>query len=173
MTTRNLPQLPKELETFVDDPYGGLFGNTVLAHVIEELVASPSVVYRPKDLEDLTGRVEGSIRTALATLRRLNLIENLSPDARHPLYRVNTRSKKFVALSFLAYAMLDDRDGSDCMDTAVHDYYSNYVREKFEPLVLSYDDTGTTYNVTAATVGTAKNSMQIEALSNKYLQVKA
>lgn len=140
MTSGTPPPLPKEFEAFVDKPYGGLFGNTVLANVVEELVASPSVIYRPKDLEELTGRAEGSIRSALATLLRLNLIENLSPDdAQHPRYRVNTGSKKFVALSLLAYAMLDDRDGSDCMDMAVHNYYSNYVREKFEPLVVARD----------------------------------
>ena len=167
------PALPKVSEDASDAPYGGLFGTTVLADVVEEFVASPSVVYRPKDLEELTERSEPSIRSALSTLLRLNLIENVSSENQPPRYRVRVESKKFVALSFLAYAMLDDRDGSDCMDTAVHDYYSNYVREKFEPLVVSYDGTGTTYEISAATGDAATSSVQVEAASGAYLQVTA
>lgn len=166
MTSGTLPPLPKELEAFVDTPYGGLFGNTVLAHVIEELVASPSVIYRPKDLEELTGRAEGSIRSALATLHRLKLIENLSPDGPHPRYRVNTGSKKFVALSFLAYAMLDDRDGSDCMDLAVHHYYSMYLRPEYEPLVYSYD-------ISEAIEEIARSISRTESTTERYMQVTA
>lgn len=173
MTSGSLPSPSKEAETFIDAPYGGLFGNTVLADVVEEFVASPSGVYRPKDLEELTERSEPSIRSALATLLRLNLIENVSSENQPPRYRARVESKKFVALSFLAYAMLDDRDGSDCMDTAVHDYYSNYVREKFEPLVVLNDDTGTTYSISAMTSDTAKSSVQVEAVTGAYLQVTA
>jgi hypothetical protein len=50
---------------------------------------------------------------------------------------VNVASKKFAALSLLAYAILDDRDGTDCMDEAVHDYYSKVVREKYEPYAIA------------------------------------
>lgn len=173
MTSGSLSSPPKEAEAFIDAPYGGLFGNTVLAHVIEEFIASPSVVYRPKDLEELTEKSEPSIRSALATLLRLNLIEKVSSEKQPPRYRVRVESKKFVALSFLAYAMLDDRDGSDCMDMAVHDYYSTYVREKFEPLVLSYDVTGTTFGITAEMEDTNEISTKSEAGSLGYLQVTA
>lgn len=166
MNPESLPPLPKDLQVFVDKPYGGLFGNSVLAHVIEEMVASPSVIYRPKDLEELTGKSEPSIRSALATLLSLNMIENISPEASHPRYRVNILSKKFVALSFLAYAILDDRDGSDCMNTAVHHYYSTQLREKYEPVVYSQD-------VKKLTEEIARYVSRMEPISNNYLQVTA
>lgn len=172
MASPSPPSHPKEDGAFIDAPYDGLFGNTVLAHVIEEFVASPSVVYRPKDLEELTEKSEPSIRSALSTLLRLGLIEKVSLDSQSPLYRVRVEAKKFVALSFLAYAMLDDRDGSDCMDTAVHDYYSNYVQEKYEPLVLSYDLTRTTYGISTTIEETVRDSAN-GATSITYHQVTA
>ncbi|HIH03330.1 MAG TPA: hypothetical protein HA263_05595 [Methanoregulaceae archaeon] len=170
MTSGSLSSPPKEAEVFIDAPYGGLFGNTVLAHVIEEFIASPSVVYRPKDLEELTEKSEPSIRSALATLLRLNLIEKVSSENQPPRYRVRVESKKFVALSFLAYAMLDDRDGSDCMDMAVHDYYSNYVREKFES-VHSYDISGTSYEIVGARDATSRKMGISEPASAIYTGV--
>jgi hypothetical protein len=53
------------------------------------------------------------------------------------VYRINVASKKFAALSLLAYAILDDRDGTDCMDEAVYDYYSKVVREKYEQTAIA------------------------------------
>ncbi len=168
--TSSAPPLPKYLEAFVDTPYGGLFGDTVIAHVVEEMVASPSVAYRPTDLQELTGKGETRVRSALATLIKLDLIVNVSDDPQHPRYRVKTHSKKFVALSFLAYAMLDDRDGSDCMDTAVHDYHQKYVREKFEPFVISSGRTGTRYGVTSMKEKSDLYGTRIETGSLRYLR---
>ena len=36
MSGKKLPETPEELEEFLDKPYGGLFGNTILAQVVEE-----------------------------------------------------------------------------------------------------------------------------------------
>ena len=44
MSGKKLPELPGELEEFLDKPYGGLFGNTVLAQVVEEIVADPTMI---------------------------------------------------------------------------------------------------------------------------------
>ena len=103
-----------------DVPYGGLFGDTVLARVMEELIADPHTLYRNKDLEELTGNASPSIREALRTLREYGLIT--SSGDKHPVHTVNIHCRAFIALTLLAYAVLDDQDGGDCMDTAIRHY---------------------------------------------------
>lgn len=94
MSGKKLPKLPEELEEYLNKPYGGLFGNTVLAQVVEEIIADPTMDYRPRYLEEMTGKRPPSIREALKTLVRLGLIENISSDVQHPVYRVVVESKK-------------------------------------------------------------------------------
>ena len=105
---------------FSDIPYAGLFGDTVMARVVEEIVADPHSVYHLKDLEDLTGNSAPRIREALIMLTNLGLLK--SSGGKHPAYTVDMSKKTFVALTLLAYAVLDDREGSDCMETAVRHY---------------------------------------------------
>jgi len=139
MTEGNLPVLSAEEEMYLDEPYGGLFGDTVMAKVVEELVADPTMDYRPKYLVDITGKSEGSIQTVLKKLLKLKLIEK-KIDGKHPVYRVRVESKKFAALSFLAYSMLDDRDGTDCMNVAISDYYNSVLRDEYEPQAVANID---------------------------------
>ena len=105
---------------FSDVPYAGLFGDTVIARVVEEIIADPHSVYRPRDLEDLTESSPPRIREALGTLTRLGLLK--AHGGKHPSYTVNISTKTFVALTLLAYAVLDDREDSDCMNTAIRHY---------------------------------------------------
>jgi len=139
MPEKILPQLPDDLLNYLNKPYGGLFGNTTIAKIVEEIVADPTMEYHPKYLEEMTGVSAPAVRESLKTLTKLGLIDNISEDPRHPAYRVNIESKKFVALSLLAYAMLDDRDGSDCMNTAILDYYHSWLRYDDEPLAMATD----------------------------------
>lgn len=136
MRTKKLPVITDEEEMYLDHPYGGLFGDSVIASVVEELVADPTMDYRPKYLEKITGKSPKSIYTALRKLVDLKLIEKVGDD-QHPMYRVRVESKKFIALSFLAYAMLDDREGSDYMDMAVHDYYESVLKSRYEPRAIA------------------------------------
>jgi hypothetical protein len=128
MPEETLPKLPKELERYVNKPYGGLFGKSVQIKVVEEIVADPYSDYHPKDLEEMTGASAPSIRRVLNDLTTLGLLIKDSSDAQHPVYRPNLQSKKITALTFLAYAMIDDRDGSECMNTAISDYYMKVLR---------------------------------------------
>lgn len=139
MTKEDLPVLTAEEEMYLNEPYGGLFGNSVMAKVVEELVADPTMDYRPKYLVDVTGNSEGSINKVLKKLLKLGLIEN-KINSKHPVYRVRVESKKFAALSFLAYAMLDDREVSDCMNLAISDYYNSVLREDYEPQAIANSD---------------------------------
>ncbi len=136
MRTKKLPVITDEEEMYLDHPYGGLFGDSVIASVVEELVADPTMDYRPKYLEKITGKSQKSIYTALKKLIDLKLIEKVGDD-QHPVFRVRVASKKFIALSFLAYAMLDDREGSDCMDMAIHDYYESVLKSRYEPWAIA------------------------------------
>lgn len=130
MGKQNVPTLSHEEEIFLDEPYGGLFGDTVMARVVEELVSDPTHDFRPKYLVEMTGKSAKSVADALKKLLAIGLIEKTGDD-HHPVYRVVLSSKKFAALSFLAYAMLDDRDGSDCMDAAVETYYHQNIATDF------------------------------------------
>jgi hypothetical protein len=129
MANDKTPVLPKGLEPFLDLPYGGLFGDSVHARVVEEMVADPNRDYRPKDLARLTDSSAPAIRKALATLVSLGLITKDSSDRQHPVYRVDVASKKFVALTLLAFAAVDDRDGTHCMEDAAADHFGTDARK--------------------------------------------
>jgi hypothetical protein len=105
---------------FSDIPYAGLFGDTVIARVVEEIIADPHSTYRPRDLEELTEASSPRVRDALVTLTKFGLLR--SAGGKHPTYTVDKSRKTFVALTLLAYATLDDREGSDCMNTAIQHY---------------------------------------------------
>jgi len=134
MSERTMQELPENPEVFLNLPYGGLFGNSALAQIIEEIVADPTMHYRPKYLEEMTGRKPKTVRVALQKLVQLGLIENVSKDSHHPVYRVVVESKKFIALSLLSYALLDDRDKTRCMDMAILDYYHKHLEQLDKPL---------------------------------------
>ena len=105
---------------FSDVPYAGLFGDTVIARVVEEIIADPHSMYRPKELEELTESSPPRVREALVTLTKFGLLK--SSGGKHPAYVVDMSRKTFVALTLLAYAVLDDKGDSDCMNTAVRHY---------------------------------------------------
>ena len=119
ISTKKTSPLPVPHE-FSAIPYAGLFGDTVMARVVEEIIADPHSVYHLKDLEELTGNSAPRIREALATLTTLGLLK--SSGGKHPAYTVDISRKSFIALTLLAYAVLDDREGSDCMETAIRHY---------------------------------------------------
>ena len=137
MAEEHLPELPREFEIYLDKPYGGLFGDNVQTKIIEEVVADPYRDYRPKYLEEMTGAKAPTIRKALANLTNLGLLEKDISDTQHPIYRLNLKSKKIVALTFLSYASTDDRDETEYMDNAILDYYLKVIRQKVQPLAVA------------------------------------
>ena len=137
MSKEKLPELPKELGVYLDKPYGGLFGDNAQIKIIEEIVADPNRNYRPRNFEEMIGASAPSIRKALNNLTNLRLLEKDTGDIQHPVYRANLESKKFVALTFLSLASIDDRDGTECMDFAILDYYFKVLKEKVQPLAVA------------------------------------
>lgn len=143
-TGENLPELPEDLEPFLNKPYGGLFGDNARTRIInartriiEEIIADPHRYYRPRYFEELTGASAPTVRKILNSLTNLGLLEKDTSDRQHPIYRVNLNSKKVTALTFLAYATLDDRDGSNCMDDAILDYYSRVLSPKTQHVAVA------------------------------------
>lgn len=127
ISTRNPSPLPKDLERYIDEPYGGLFGNSTICKLVEEIVADPHAEYRQQDLEELIDGSQRSVARALKVLLALGLLIRDKGDSQHPLYRVNLNSRKLLALTFLAYAVVDDRDGTNCMDLAIRDYNTTVI----------------------------------------------
>lgn len=137
MSEEQLPELPEELGVYLDKPYGGLFGDNAQTKIIEEIIADPNRNYRPRYFEEMTGASAPSIRKALNNLSMLGLLEKDITDVQHPVYRANLKSKKLVALTFLSLASVDDRDGTECMDFAILDYYFKALKEKVQPLAVA------------------------------------
>jgi len=116
----------------VNLPYDGLLGDAPIIKVLHQIIADPFQDYRPIDLEELAELSKPPIRDALKTLTSLNILVKDERNKSRPIYRVNTRSKRVLALTFLAYAVLDDRDGTDCTDDVIADYYYSELQEKYE-----------------------------------------
>ncbi|HOO53008.1 MAG TPA: hypothetical protein PLX30_02090 [Methanothrix sp.] len=125
MEDEELMPLPEELEEAwksIELPFGGLFGNTVFMRVLREIVADPYREFRPKDLEILTSASPPMIGESLQKLESFGLLVKGSNDSQRPFYRANLESQRLIALTFLAYAVNDDRDANDDMAVAVKDY---------------------------------------------------
>lgn len=122
------PEAPEKYLRYLKYPYGGLFGNTVHTRIVEKIVANPSRVYRPKDFKDMLGISTTSITKALNDLTGLKLLIKITKDKQRPEYMANMGSKQLYALTFLAYAVSDDRDGTEFMDHAIEDYCNKFTR---------------------------------------------
>lgn len=120
MSSRELA--PKRIVELSDSPFGGLFGDTAELRVLQEIVADPFSDYTHRDLMELTGLSDPSVRRGLRVLLKQGIVANVSGDRRSPLYRPNRTSKKLTGLMFLAYSILDDETGENSMDMAVKDY---------------------------------------------------
>ncbi|MEM2097107.1 MAG: hypothetical protein QXI70_02975 [Methanothrix sp.] len=114
-------------------PFGGLFGDTHLARILAQIIADPFDEYAPKDLEELAEVSSPTVRKDLKHLTRLGILIKDSRDRRHPVYRVNTQCKRYLALTLLAYAVIDDRNGTNCMDAVIAEYYNLELKRFFEP----------------------------------------
>lgn len=124
ITEEPIPELSQELWRYAQKPYGGFFGNAVIVQVIQEIVANPSEEIRPTDLADSLEKSYNMVNSALNTLTVLKFLQKDLGDPQRPIYRVDLNSKRLLALTFFASAVVDDRDGTDTMIDEVLDYCS-------------------------------------------------
>lgn len=120
MADEVVPSLETQRDLALDIPFGGLFGDEVIAKVVEELIADPHSTYRATELAELIEASPPRVRTALRSLENIGLLS--SDGEKRPVYKINIASKRFVALTLLSFAVLDDFEGSQCMDTAIKAY---------------------------------------------------
>jgi hypothetical protein len=131
---KDLPRLSEEDELELEAaklPFGGLLGNSVLLRVIEEIVADPCREFRPKNLKILAASSAPRIKAALDALTDQGLLEKTSLDSQRPVYKANLESKRLTVLTLLAYAVIDDRDETDCMNQAIKDYCGDMLGVSF------------------------------------------
>lgn len=114
----------------IDKPYRGLFGDSALIRIIEEIVADPYSYYRPKDFEEVTGSSTPSVRKALTILTDMGLLRKDARDPQHPIYQPVLDSKTLLAMTFLSYAMIDDKEGTNCLEEALVDHYRKVIEKK-------------------------------------------
>ena len=136
MSSPGRKELPKSIEVVLDKPFDGLFGDTAELRVLQEIVADPYSNYTHRELMDLTGLSDPSVRRGVRVLIDHEIITNISSARRSPLYRSNLDSKKLTALTFLSYASLDEKTGSKSMDDAVR-HYCDYIPLKVDLLPLA------------------------------------
>lgn len=134
------PELPESIGATMDLPFDGLFGDTAELRVLQEVVADPYSDYTQLELMELTGLSDPSVRKGIRALVRQGIVKDISKARRHPIYRAQPGSKKLVALTFLAYASLDDKAGSRSMEDAVRDYCGSIA---LSPAALTMTDEGT------------------------------
>jgi hypothetical protein len=108
-------------------PFDGLLGDTIHLKVLATLIAEPCRQFRIVDIAEETGSNSGTISKILRLFEGLKFIEEVVPGAKHPVYRVNCESNKLVALTMLALAIKDDRDGSELMNDTIRHYSQNIL----------------------------------------------
>lgn len=135
MTANHLPAKKDSpgpaVRELTDIPYGGLFGDTLIARIVEEIVADPHAVRHLEDHESLPGNSALAIQEALAILTKHGMLK--SSGGKHPAYSVDMYRKTVVALTLLAYAILDDREGSEIMETAIRYHYDTHPMQGTGP----------------------------------------
>jgi hypothetical protein len=110
--------LPEEMTM----PFGGLLKDTIYNRVLAFIVADPNSDYRVKEMAMLVGGNRSKVGDALRDLEKQGLLANVSHDKRHPLYRPRHDSLRLRALVFLAYAVVDDREGTSLMESSVMEF---------------------------------------------------
>jgi DNA-binding transcriptional ArsR family regulator len=134
----------ERMRRLLEEPFGGLFGSISQQKVLEEIVADPYSEYSPKDLEELTGLSEPTVRDALSCLVDNGIVKKVSRRTKHPIYRPNLASKRLTALTLLAYGILDEMRRTNSMNDAIA-YYCDIMqlsRKEFELIDQSTSSLG-------------------------------
>jgi len=108
-------------------PFGGLLKDTIYNRVLAEIVADPYRTYTPGEMQEILKLDRSKVGKALSDLEQLGLLCNISHQRRRPLYEPCLASNRLQALTFLAYAVVDDRDGEQSLVRSISSYYRNVI----------------------------------------------
>jgi hypothetical protein len=116
--------LPEEMTM----PFGGLLKDTIYNRVLAFITADPNSDFKVKEMAELVEGNRSKVGDALRDLEKQGILANISHDRRHPVYRPRQDSLRLRALVFLAYAVVDDRDGTSLMGSSVLDFAAAICR---------------------------------------------
>lgn len=116
-------------ENHDDSPFGGILGNNVIVRIVEELIADPESVYSPTDLSELTSSSAPQVRKSIERLLKAGFVKPANRSEKRPVYKVDTSTNKFVALTLLAYAAIDDKEKTNLMLRAIKQYLKNNTKK--------------------------------------------
>ncbi len=150
-------EFTEDMVKHINEPFEGLFGNNVQTRVVQELTADPYNIFRPKDLENLADASTPSIRKSLKNLTELGIVDRNKIDSQHPIFKVNLDSKILKALTFLSFALIDDREGTEHMDQAVIEYCRKetlfpYVQASTEYYEIEGESTSSHYQMLESSI---------------------
>ena len=118
--------------------FTSILGNNVTLKVIQEFIADPDEPYSISYMHELTGSSKPAVKDAFNLLLKSKLIYQANKNDKRPLFKINKKSNRFVALTILSYAILDDNDRTDLMQAAIKEYIidSNANNQKFDDRLI-------------------------------------
>ena len=99
--------------------------NGVIIKVIQEFIADPDEPYSISYMHELAGSSKPAVKDAFNLLLKSKLIYQANKNDKRPLFKINKKSNRFVALTLLSYAILDDNDRADLMKAAIKEYIND------------------------------------------------
>ncbi len=99
--------------------------NGVIIKVIQEFIADPDEPYSISYMHELAGSSKPAVKDAFNLLLKSKLIYQANKNDKRPLFKINKKSNRFVALTLLSYAILDDNDRTDLMKAAIKEYIND------------------------------------------------
>ena len=118
--------------------FTSILGNSVTLKVIQEFIADPDEPYSISYMHELTGSSKPAVKDAFNLLLKSKLIYQANKNDKRPLFKINKKSNRFVALTLLSYAILDDNDRTDLMKAAIKEYIidSNANNQTFDDRLI-------------------------------------
>ena len=99
--------------------------NGVIIKVIQEFIADPDEPYSISYMHELAGSSKPAVKDAFNLLLKSKLIYQANKNDKRPLFKINKKSNRFVALTLLSYAILDDNDLTELMKAAIKEYIND------------------------------------------------
>ena len=109
----------------MENDFTSILGNSVTIKVIHEFIADPDEPYSISYMHELTDASKPAVRDAFNLLLKSKLIYRANKNDKRPLFKIDKNSNRFIALTLLSYAILDDVNKTSVMEEAIKQYISD------------------------------------------------
>jgi predicted AAA+ superfamily ATPase len=109
----------------MDNDFTSILGDSVLIRVVQEFIADPDEPYSISYMHELTGSSKPAVRDAFNLLLDSKLINRANKNDKRPLFKIDKKSNRFIALTLLSYAVLDDFNKTNIMEEAIKQHIGN------------------------------------------------